>query len=403
MASSYQLLLGGQQADPGLYTLIVSVEVEESMDMPAAVQIVVPVARTSGGDLTYVADPRFAPLASVAVVATAGGSAASGVASGAVGAVAAATGSGAAPSTTQCIFDGYVLSQKLHLETGTTRSMLTVWGQDASWLMNLTEKVKEWVDVTDADVANAIFADYSITPSDQNAQDDSPSHTEDGHSLMQRASDIQFLRMLARRNGKVCRIACADTPGARTGYFAKPNLDGDPAATITLNDPTNWTVSVLDLDWDATRPTAVVARQALFSDPDEGGVSADTSDSGLALLSDRDLATFTGQPMTVLLAAPVDSAGELALRAQAVLRDADWFVRCAGDADVERLGVVMRAGMIVSLVGIGALFSGRYLVWSVQHRITQEAHTMKFVLMRNAIGNPSTSNNGGLSTLVGAA
>src|ERR1700749_3879505 len=143
MASSYQLLLGGQPADPDLYTLIVSIEVEESMDRPAAVQILVPVARSSGGDLAYVSDPRFAPLASIAVVATAGGSGASGVVGGAVGAVTAALGSGAAPSGTQCIFDGYVLSQKLHLETGTTQSTLTVWGQDASWLMNLTETVKE--------------------------------------------------------------------------------------------------------------------------------------------------------------------------------------------------------------------------------------------------------------------
>jgi hypothetical protein len=219
---------------------------------------------------------------------------------------------------------------------------------------------------------------------------------------MQRASDIQFLQMLARLNGKVCRIACTDTPGVRTGFFAKPKLDGDPAVTFTLNDPTNWTVGALDLDWDATRPTSVVARQALFSDPDEGGVSADTSDSGLAPLGDRALADFTGNPMTVVLAAPVDSAGELALRAQAVLREADWFVRCAGDADVERLGGVLRAGMIVSLVGIGALYSGRYLVWSVRHRITQEAHTMKFVLLRNAIGNPPAGGSGGLSALVGA-
>jgi phage protein D len=401
MASSWQLLLNGQQADATLYTLIGSVEVEESMDLPAAVQILLPVSRSSSGDLTYVSDPRFAPLAVVAVVATAGGSGASSVAGGAVGAVAASLGGGAAPSARQCIFDGYVLSQKLHVETGTTNSTLTVWGQDASWLMNLTEKVREWVDVTDADAANSIFGDYGITPSDQNSQDDSPSHTEDGHSLMQRASDIQFLRMLARRNGKVCRIACADKPGVRTGYFAKPKLDGDPAATITLNDPTNWTVSALDLDWDVTRPTSVIARQALFSDPDESGVSADTSDSGLHTLGERDLADFTGTPMTVLLAAPVDSAGELTLRAQSVLREADWFVRCEGEADVERLGVVLRAGMIVSLVGIGALYSGRYLVWSVQHRITQEAHTMKFVLLSNAVGNPPAA-AGGLSALVGA-
>src|SRR4029077_7543309 len=274
MANSYQLLLGGQQADSTLYTLITSVEVDESMDMPPAIQITVPVSRSTGGDLTYISDPRFAPLASVAVVASAGGSGAQGVATGAGsagaargarggaagagGAVAAAVGGGSAPAASQCIFDGYVLSQKVHLETGITNSTLTVWGQDACWLMNQTETVREWTDVTDADVAASIFGNYGITPSDQNTQDDSPSHTEDTHSLMQHGSDIAFLRMLARAGGRVCRVACADQPGVRTGYFAIPNLAGDPAVTINLNDQTNWTVSTIDLEWDATRPTAVV-------------------------------------------------------------------------------------------------------------------------------------------------
>ena len=62
--------------------------------------------------------------------------------------------------------------------------------------------------------------------------------------------------------------------------------------------------------------------------------------------------------MTVMLAAPVDDGGELTLRAQALLREAGWFVRCEGEADVERLGVVLRAGMLVALIGVGALHSG---------------------------------------------
>ena len=403
MASSYQLLLGGQQADATLYTLIASVEVEESMDLPAAVEITVPVSRASGGDLSYVADPRFAPLAPVAVVTTGGGSGAAGVATGAVGATAAAVGGGAAPAASQCLFDGYVLSQKLHLETGITNSTMTVWGQDACWLMNQTEQVREWVDVTDAQVAASIFGNYGITPSDQNTLDDSVSHTEDTHSLMQRGSDIGFLRMLARRSGKVCRVACADQPGVRTGYFAVPKLDGDPSVTITLNDPTNWTVGKIDLEWDASRPSAVVARSALFSDPDANGATGDTSASGLAALGARTLATFAGQPTTVLLASIVDSAGELLQRAQGVLTETNWFVRCEGEADVERLGVVLRAGMLVALVGVGAVHSGTWLVWTVRHRLTQEAHKMTFTLLRNAVGAPPPGGAGGLAAVVGAS
>jgi hypothetical protein len=201
----------------------------------------------------------------------------------------------------------------------------------------------------------------------------------------------------------VCRIACADQPGQRTGYFAQPKLDGDPAVTITLNDPTNWTVRSIDLDWDATRPTSVVARNALFSDPDSSGAIADTADSGLTALAARNLAAFTGQPTTVLLAAIADSAGELTQRAQAVLSEAGWFARCEAVADADRLGVVLRAGMLVALVGVGAVHSGTWIVWTVRHRLTSDAHTMTFTLLRNAVGDAPSGAAGGLSSLVGAS
>jgi phage protein D len=401
MADSYQIMIGGQPADADLYTNLTSLEVEENMDLPGAVQLNIPVNRSPAGDLTYVSDPRFQPLTNLAVVVTP----APGTSGGLAGAASSALGSligGGGASAAQCIFDGYILSQKLHLEKGLTNSTVAIWGQDASWLMNLEEKVKEWVNVTDADVANAIFGDYGITPADDNTDDDSPSHTEDGHSLMQRGSDIQFLRTLARRNGKICRVACADQPGQRTGYFATPSLDGDPVLTLSLDDPVSWPIDALNLDWDVTRPTSVIARQALFTDADQDGVSADTSDSGLTALGDRALADFAGKPMTVMLAAPVDDGGELTLRAQALLREADWFVRCEGEADAARLNAILRAGTVVQIDGIGALHSGKYFVWSVRHTITADSHKMKFVLLRNAVGPAPSGGAGGLSALVGA-
>jgi hypothetical protein len=42
----------------------------------------------------------------------------------------------------------------------------------------------------------------------------------------------------------------------------------------------------------------------------------------------------------------------------------------------------------VSIAAAGALHSGNYLVWSVRHKISQEAHKMDFTLVRNAIGTP---------------
>lgn len=371
--ATLEIFFDGAPADGDLYDSIAALEVEENVDLPSAMQMTLPVALDATGDLTFVHDARVKPLANVAVVVSADG------------------------EESHCIFDGYVLTHKLHLDSGVTASTLQVWAQDATWMMNLEEKVREWADVTDADVAGSIFGEYGISPSGDNSSDDSPSHTEDKHTLMQRGSDIQFLRMLARRNGKICRVACDDAPGARTGYFATPALDGDPVVTIPLHDPESPAVGALDFQWDVTRPTAVKARQALFDDPAETGVSGDTSDSGLPPLDERDLATFAGQAMTVLLTAPVDDAGELVLRAQSVLREGGWFVRCEGEVDAARINAILRAGTIVQIDAAGSMHSGKYFVWSVRHTITAESHRMRFVLMRNAVGpEPSGGGLGGL-------
>jgi hypothetical protein len=377
VASTFQVLFNGTPAEDQFYNSLTMLEVEENAELPDAVELSLSVNPTAGGDLDYPSDSRLGPLANVAVVAQPEG------------------------GSQECIFDGYVLSHKLHLQTATASSTLKVWGQDASWLMNLEEKVREWVNVTDASVANSIFQEYGFDPDPSNADEDSPTHTEDGHSLMQRGSDIQFLRTLARRNGKLCRVTCADTPGQRTGFFAAPDLSADPVLTLRLNDIEKWNVAALDIEWEATRPTRVTCGQGLFTDTDPDAASTDLTDSGLTLLDDSDLATFTGKPMTVLLAAPVDDAGELQLRAQSVLREAGWFVRCEGEADVSRCHVIMRVGAVVEVEEIGPTHSGKYLVWSVRHTITADSHRMKFVLVRNAVGGKAGAPGAG--DLVGLA
>jgi phage protein D len=370
MTKLFKILINGKPVEASFYDEIQLLEVEENADLPGAIQLILPVSREGKGDLTQVNSDRFKPLSNLAIVVAVEG------------------------KTDECIFDGYVLSHKLHLETGVTASTLQVWGQDASWLMNLEEKTREWADISDASVANMIFKTYGIDPSADNTEDDSPAHTEDGFTLMQRASDIQFLRNLSRRNGKLCRVACSSTPGKRTGYFAKPKLDGKPVVTLKPNESETWNVHALDFSWDISRPNTVKASQALFNDANPEGVSADLQDSGLKLLGDRSLLDFAGKPMTVLLTAPVDSAGELRLRAQSLLRESGWFVRCEGEADVSRLKTILRVNTIVQIEGVGSLNSGKYYVWSVRHTITADAHKMKFVLVRNAVGGGAGS--GGL-------
>jgi hypothetical protein len=364
-----QLTVGGSPVPDALYDAIWQLEAEESSDRPGTLLLRLPANRTSRGDLQFVGDGTFEPATNVALTVTRGTP-------------------GAPGAGRHCVFDGYVLSWRLHMDRASTSSAIDIWAQDASWLMNLDDHVAEWSGLTDGQVANAIFTSYGFTPAAGNTDNDSPSHLPEGHTLVQRATDLQFLRGLARRGGKLCRVACADTPGLRTGYFASPAVTGPPVATISLVDPDRWTVDALDFDWDVMRPTEATASQVDLSQASDTGTAVSSAGSGLGQLDQRRYPAYLGRSSRLLLTAPADVA-ELGQRTTAVLAESGFFARCAGEADADRLGVILRAGNVVTIEGAGNIHSGRWLVWSVRHRFALDAWTMGFTLVRNAIGPPA--------------
>jgi hypothetical protein len=377
MTVTVQLAFNGTPVPQTFYSSIESLEVEESCEGPDLLVLRVPVNRTSAGDLQYVGDGTFEPYTGITMVVT-------------------PSGQGA-----QCVFDGYVLSWQLHLDRTSSSSTLDVAAQDASWLMNIDDTVKEWSGQTDGEVANTIFGTYGFTPADANTDDDSPPHDPDGHTLFQRATDLQFLKGLARRDGKICRVACTDTPGQRTGYFIRPSVDAQPAATISLVDPVAWTVDTLDFDWDVMRPSQVDASQVDLTQASDDGAETDTDSSGLTTLAARDLPTYTGRSSTLLLTTPADVT-ELPQRTAAVLTESGFFTRCTGEADADRLGAVLRAGDVVTIAGAGAIHSGNWLVWAVRHHFALDAFKMRFTLVRNGVGS-APAGAGGLAGAVAGA
>lgn len=366
MPSSLQILFGDEaRDDPAFDDLMASpkasLEVEEHADLPGAIELTLPIvaAGPAGAeDLSVVGDEAFKPYARIAVVVSVEG------------------------QPDACIFDGYVLSHKIQLDRGTTVSSVRVWGQDASCLMNLVDTVREWTG-PDSTIADTIFGDNKLTASPDNARDDNPK--ADGQTVMQRATDAQFLRDRARRTGKLFRVCCDQQAGRNTGYFIKPPLGGPTTATLVLNPPDEANVDSLAIEWDVARPTEVLAQTLELAS--EKAVDGGATDSALSPVDGQSLASFIGEHvMQTRLTAAVADAGELQRRSTSLLCEAGWFVRCEGEADVAKLGTVLRAARMVEVDGAGSLHSGKYLVWSVRHLIVGDSHKMKFVLVRNSVG-----------------
>lgn len=375
MSVTVQLSVGGTPVPSAFYNAISALHIEELADRPGTLLLRLPLSQTSEGDLEFVGDGTFEPFTPISFVAVGG------------------------DSQPQCIFDGYILSWKVHLDRTVTSSTIDIWAQDATWLMTTTDNVVEWSGLTDGEVANSIFSSYGFTPADGNTDNDSPAHTDDGHTLLQRGTDLQFLRGLARRGGKLFRVACTDTPGQRTGYFVSPSVDATPSTTLSMVDPDAWNVDTLDFSWDALRPTQVAGGQVDLTQSPGSPVNQTATDSGLDPMDARDYAGYLGQTTSMLLSAAAD-VPDLTQRTTAVLADSGFFATCTGQTTTDRLGTILRVGDVVTVEGAGSLHSGNWLVWEMRSEFTMQAYTMKFSLTRNAVGPPAAG--GAMATFADA-
>jgi phage protein D len=275
---------------------------------------------------------------------------------------------------------GPVTGQFVHFLHGVGGSYVEVQGADTSIVMDRETKAVLWADGTDSDAVTAIVGQYGYLAD----VDTTPGlHPETKHTLVQRDSDLRFVRRLARRNGCLFWIDC-DATGTETAHFKRPSLDGDPVNDFDINLGTNQFAAV-ELSWEVERPTSVVAAQLNLND--KTTITGDVAQSPLNPLGAQSLADITGDTRSVPVTAPVDDAGDLQGRGEGALIEAGWFVRATCQTSVKALGAIARANTVVNLRGVGKRHSGEYYVASVRHVIDAAAHAMEIELIRNGWGN----------------
>ena len=356
MGAGYSIQFDGAP-DPELGA-VTSLEVYECMGESATFRLRY-VPGISEGDLPLLKDARLSPGSVVAIFAK------------------------KSDDATTCLIKGTVYGQQIHLVHGDEGSTLEVLGADTSITMDRENKAALWPEVTDTDAVTQILGTYSLTP---DAESTSASHSESKHVLVQRESDLAFVRRLARRNGFLFWIGCDDTGAAETGYFKRPPLDGDSTAELVINlsdPPPN--LNSLQISWDVERPTSASADQVdLNSKSDIAGSVAQSPLTSLGALA---LGAIVIDTRSLHLHAPVDDAGDLQARAEAGLIEADFFVRARGQTTAAALGTVLRSHTIVTLRGVGSRHSGKWFCASVRHSIDDSEHRMEFELIRNGWDN----------------
>jgi phage protein D len=357
-AISYTLLIDGAPAASDLLAAIQQIEVEEHADLAAMLRLRLAVGvREDGSGWEIVDDDTFSRLARLSLLVT--------------------VGSG----MPEPLIEAYVIETRLSASNRPGESTFEVVAMDGTVLMSLEEKVRPWPNMADSDIASVILSEYGLLP---DVESTSPTRQELDLTVIQRGTDIQFLRHLAGRNGYECYVELNRLTTLAEGHFHPPRLDGTPQGTLTVNMGSATNVNRLTVRFDTIKPA--VADVADLEAGSQSDQTASISSMSLTELGSSSLLGGSQQRRVRIGPSSLFETGELQTYAQAVVDQSAWAITAEGDLDTTAYGSVLRARRPVLVRGVGQRFSGTYYVERVQHLLGGDSYSQHFSLRRNATG-----------------
>ena len=216
---------GAEASD--LYPRLISLEVEHDMELASMFRMQFSLLLDQGGSLGILDDERLRIWKQVSIRA------------------------GLAEADEELI-SGDITHVGPQFNENQSQCVLEVWGMDASVLMDREEKLKDWPNKKDSDIASEILATYGLVPE---VEDTEVIHDEALSTIIQRETDLQFLKRLALRNGCECYVEGA------TAYFKKASLDDPPQPVLSVHFGSENTVNRLALAVNALAPANVAMFQ----------------------------------------------------------------------------------------------------------------------------------------------
>lgn len=380
---TYQIAFDDEAVDEQFYSDVVSLTVEENTNAASTFHLQLKIVHQDDGSWEYLDDDRLAVFTKVSIKIgfTSGG----GVA-GALG------GQGGGNSGLEPVFDGYITAVNVNLGSQPGNTYIDVSGMDTSVLMSLEEKIARWPDLADSDIVQQIVGNYGVQVQ---VDDTATTHQENDTTIIQRGTDIQFVRDLARRNSLEFYFETDKDSRDVIAYFRKPQLDGTPQPDLAIQFGEESNLHNFTARLSGQRPLNVKTEQmdVKANSPN----SAQASDTQFTKLGDKNLNTLVGEPLDSLvtpkeaqaqmlvLGAPSSDATELQTLAQAIRDEAAWFISASGEINSDAYQAVLRPHRLVLVKGAGKQYSGKYYVTSVLHQLRGDgSYTQKFEARRNA-------------------
>jgi phage protein D len=367
LTESFKVEIEGAEIDD-VYEQLTSLEVELDEELPAMWRLRLPLLLQKDGTWALLDDERFRVWNSVVVSAGLDGD-------------------------MQELITGYVTHVRPVFEADVTQCELEVWGLDGSVLLDREDKLKDWPNKKDSDIATEIYSAYGLSPE---VEDTEVVHDEAVSTVIQRETDWQFLNRLALRNGYECFVE------GTTGFFRKPPVDASPQALLAVQFGDETNVNRFELEINALTPANVSMFQVDRVNKEVLDVTADSSDQkALGATGAADIVAAGVDPGLVVVGQTMTTgSAEMTGLCRGLFHQQEWFVTGEGEIAANVSGALLKPRGTVTIKGVGEQFSGVYFVSHVTHSFTGDGYTQTFEVKRNGLmptgSEDFSGGNGGL-------
>ncbi|MEI7770100.1 MAG: contractile injection system protein, VgrG/Pvc8 family [Chloroflexales bacterium] len=255
-----------------------------------------------------------------------------------------------------------------------SRCTLEIQGMDGSVRLDREEKLKAWPNKTDSNIASEIFKnDHALATQIIETR---LVHDDKVSTIIQRETDMQFLRRLAARNGFECYVE------GTTGYFRPPQLGEPPQPAINQASLSRFSVEV-----NALAPANLAMWQIDRADKTVLDVSVAAGQQ--QILGKRGAASLLRpniNPALAIVGQATTGRPEMRALAQGLYHQAEWFVTGEGELNANIYGHVLKPRRTVTIEGVGDAYSGVYYVSHVTHSLSRDGYRQHFRVRRNALG-----------------
>ncbi len=283
------------------------------------------------------------------------------------------------------LMDGIITNHQLAPSSDPGASKLTLTGEDVSVMMDLEKEARAYPNLSDDLIASLILLGYLVPygitpqvetpPSRQTRTVDRQTTTQPKH-----ATDLEYLKELAGRNGFVFYVETGAVPGTNVAYWGPPPRRGGAQGALSINMGPHTNVESITFKYDELAPKRMTFR---LESGTEETIERPTRTPPLATRIP------SARKRDVLTRPDGISDGEARSRAQGeVDKSFDQVVTANGTLDALRYGRILKPRGLVDVRGAGEHYDGRYYVKSVTHKIDVRKGEYKqtFSLTREGVG-----------------